>query len=63
MQRPLPESSDDDGNPELRIFECSEPGCVKIFQAFSELESHLDIGDHSLEEERKKTLYDKLRKD
>lgn len=29
----------------------------------SELESHLDIGDHSLEEERRETLYDKLRKD
>ena len=62
-KEPSPESSDDDGDPELRIFECSEPGCVKSFQAFSELESHLDIGDHSLEEERKETLYDKLRKD
>lgn len=29
----------------------------------SELESHLDIADHSLEEERRETLYDKLRKD
>ena len=62
-KEPPPESLDDDGDPELSVFECSEPGCIKSFQTFSELESHLDIGDHSLEEERKETLYDKLRKD
>ena len=44
-KEPLAESSDDDHDSELDIFECSEPGCVKSFQTFSELESHLDIGD------------------
>ena len=42
----------------------SEPGCVKSFQIFSKLESHLDVGDHCLKDERpSETLYDKLRKD
>ena len=36
---------------------------MKSFNTFSELESHLDIGDHSVKEERKGTLYDKLRRD
>ncbi|CAB4028800.1 Retrovirus-related Pol poly, partial [Paramuricea clavata] len=62
-KKPLPESSDDDSDSELDIFECSEPGCVKSFQTFSDLESHLDIGDHSVKDEQKQTLYDKLRRD
>lgn len=57
-----PESSDEDTDAadtssDIEMFECSEPGCVKSFQTFSELESHLDIGDHCV------SLYDKLRKD
>ncbi len=62
-KEPLPESSDDDSDLELDIFECSEQGCMKSFQNFSELESHLDIGDHSVKDEQKETLYDKLRRD
>ena len=46
------------------MFECSEPGCVKSFQTFSELESHLDVGNHCVKDERpSETLYDKLRRD
>ena len=37
---------------EIDMFECSEPGCVKSFKTFSEIESHLDIGDHCVKEER-----------
>ena len=49
---------------EIDVFECSEPGCMKSFRTFSELESHLDIGDHCVKEERQsETLYDKLRRD
>ena len=52
----------DDSN--LSMFECSEPGCVKSFQTFSELESHLDVGNHCVKDERpSETLYDKLRRD
>ena len=37
---------------------------MKSFRTFSELESHLDIGDHCVKEERQsETLYDKLRRD
>ena len=60
---PVTESSEeeedwDDSNESM--FECSEPGCVKSFQIFSKLESHLDVGDYYLKDE---TLYDKLRRD
>ena len=49
---------------EIDMFECSEPGCMKSFRTFSELESHLDIGDHCVKEEKQsETLYDKLRRD
>ena len=37
---------------EIEMFECSEPGCMKSFRTFSELESHLDIADHCVKEER-----------
>ena len=52
---PVTESSEeendwDDSN--ISMFECSEPGCVKSFQTFSELESHLDVGDHCVKDER-----------
>ena len=52
----------DDSNESM--FECSEPGCVKSFQIFSKLKSHLDVGDHCIKDERpSETLYDKLRRD
>ena len=48
----------------MSMFECSAPRCVKSFQTFSELESHLDVGDHCVKDERpSETLYDKLRRD
>ena len=48
----------------ISMFECSEPECVKSFQTFSELESHLDVGNHCVKDERpSETLYDKLRRD
>ena len=48
----------------MSMFECSAPECVKSFQTFSELESHLDVGDHCVKDERpSETLYDKLRRD
>ena len=51
-------------NSDIEIFECSEPGCVKSFQLFSELEAHLDVGDHCVEAERQsETLYDTIRTD
>ena len=63
MTESLEEENDwDDSN--ISMFECSEPGCVKSFQTFSELESHLDVANHCVKEERpSETLYDKLRRD
>jgi len=42
-------------------FECSEPGCRKVFKTFSELELHLDVGDHD-NRKSSETTYDKLRR-
>ena len=63
-QKPLSESSDDYRDNQLHLCECWEPGCVKRFPIFSELESHLNVGDHIIKQARKdsKTLYDKLRR-
>ncbi|CAH3179941.1 unnamed protein product [Porites lobata] len=63
-QKPLSESSDDYRDNQLYLCECWEPGCVKRFPIFSELESHLNVGDHIIKQARKdsKTLYDKLRR-
>ena len=59
-----PAESSVSSDSEIDMFECSEPGCYKSFQTFSELESHLDIGDHHVREEsQSETLYDKLRRD
>ena len=32
-----------------RIFSCIEPGCSRVFQSFSNLESHLLVGKHRIE--------------
>ncbi|PFX12870.1 Protein sidekick-2 [Stylophora pistillata] len=55
---------DDLDDSKMDMFECSEPGCVKSFQTFSELELHLNVGDHCVKDERlSETVYDKLRRD
>ncbi|KAL9964388.1 hypothetical protein ACROYT_G028020 [Oculina patagonica] len=43
----------DSADAELDMFECSEPGCIKSFTTFTELESHFVIGDHCMKDERK----------
>ena len=43
---------------EESLFECSVPGCYKAFKYFSEMEMHLDIGQHS----KKDSVYDKIRR-
>ena len=52
-QEPLSESSHDNRHNQLHLFECSEPGCVKSFPTISELESHLNVGDQIIKQERK----------
>ena len=63
----VPESSDEDNvtsDSHIEMFECWEPGCVQSFQTFSELESHLNIGDHYMKEDKKgKTPYNQVRMD
>lgn len=55
---------DDLDDSKMDMFECSEPECVKSFQTFSELELHLNVGDHCVKDERlSETVYDKLRRD
>ena len=54
-------SSEDEQSSDL--FLCSEPGCQMVFKKFSELESHLDVGEHCEERGVSETVYDKLRRD
>ena len=54
-------SSDDEQSSGL--FFCSEPGCQMVFKKFSELESHLDVGEHRQVRGGSETVYDKLRRD
>ena len=54
-------SSDDKQSSGL--FFCSEPGCQMVFNKFSELESHLDVGEHSQVRRGSETVYDKIRRD
>ena len=54
-------SSDDEQSSGLFI--CSEPGCQMVFKKFSELESHLDVGEHRQVHKGTETVYEKLRRD
>ena len=54
-------TKDDEDVEHEGLFYCSEPGCQMVFKAFSELQNHLDVGDHSnVEKPGKLTAYDKL---
>ena len=39
------------------LFLCSEPGCQMVFKKFSDLESHLDDGEHRQERRGSETVY------
>ena len=54
-------SSDDEQSSSLFIY--SEPGCQMVFKKFSELESHLDVGEHRKARKGTETVYNKLRRD
>ena len=47
---------------ESSLFECNFPGCTQTFSTVSQLESHLDIGQHSIPT-KNENLYDRIRKD
>ncbi|KAK3737882.1 hypothetical protein QZH41_003161 [Actinostola sp. cb2023] len=42
------------------LFSCTQPRCTESFVKFSDLELHLDVGEHS---PRSTSMYDKIRKD
>ena len=48
-------SSDDEQSSDL--FLCSETGCYMVFKKFSDLESHLDVGEHRQERRGSETVY------
>jgi hypothetical protein len=49
-------SHDESSDTDDTLFTCSEEGCVKTFQRFSSLQSHLDIGKHKYALERESLL-------
>ena len=48
-------SSDEEQSSDLLL--CSETGCQMVFNKFSDLESHLDVGEHRQERRGSETLY------
>ena len=51
------------GEEEVRVFECSEPGCCKSFDSFADLELHLDAGIHEMTSTTgKESLYDGIKR-
>ena len=46
---------------ESKKFSCQEEGCIKVFQSFTVLRKHLDIGKHMLKL-AKKTTYNEIKK-
>jgi hypothetical protein len=44
------------------LFECSVSGCTQAFALFSELESHLNVGQHTRIQATSESFYDKVRK-
>ncbi|KAL9953731.1 hypothetical protein ACROYT_G041192 [Oculina patagonica] len=52
-----------DGEETSGLFSCPEPGCQMVFKKVSELENHLDVGEHRQMRGGSETVYDKLRRD
>jgi len=52
-----------DGEETSGLFSCPEPGCLMVFKKVSELENHLDVGEHRQVRGGSETVYDKLRRD
>ncbi|KAL9985690.1 hypothetical protein ACROYT_G008123 [Oculina patagonica] len=52
-----------DGKETSGLFSCPEPGCQMVFKKVSELENHLDVGEHRQMRGGSETVYDKLRRD
>ena len=45
------------------IFPCPESGCQMIFEKFGDLETQLDVGDHTLGTLKMESTFDKLRRE
>ena len=45
------------------LFECSVPGCTEAFDSFSDLELHLDVGQHNNKRLPSESVYDRVRRD
>ena len=45
------------------LFECSVPGCTEAFDSFSDLELHLDVGQHNNKQLPSESVYDRVRRD
>ena len=56
-------TTNSDGGKSNGLFAGSEPGCNMVFKKCSELESHLDIGEHCHIRRNFDTAYDRLKRD
>ena len=57
----IKEETEDDG--ETLMFVCPEEGCSNVFESFSELKLHIDVGVHEVAVRKTETLYDRIRRD
>ncbi|KAL9961193.1 hypothetical protein ACROYT_G030093 [Oculina patagonica] len=58
-----PERMDtEESTEEGQLFECSEPGCEKLFKSFCELEIHAEIGSHG-NKPMTESCYDRIRRE
>ena len=51
------------GTEKEGIFPCPESGCQMIFEKFGDLETHLDVGDHTPGTLKMESVFDKLRRE
>ena len=61
QQDPVTQSEEEVEDEERVHFACPEEGCIKVYQSFSALQTHLDVGKHLIKLERE-TQYDQIKR-
>ena len=62
LQRKVEPAEDEDASEKGSIFECMEENCNYVFSTFSDLEMHMDLGQHS-RFVNNESVYDSLRRE
>ena len=57
----LPSTEIPGQDEQVYLFECSFPGCSKVFREFSDLELHLNVDEHTTT--KQESIYNKIKRD